>query len=254
MRSHVEMKKGGVEILCIDDDPDVIEILRKYLVPEGYSVTGALSGEEGVELAVKAKPALITLDIMMPKKDGWQVLRELKQKPETRDIPVIIHSIVENRPLAMSLGAVDVITKPTEPKRLLSLIKQYYQSNGKFILVVDDHEDFALAFKDLLKRDGFNVRVATGGKEALEIVKESQPSLILLDLVMPGMDGFQVVRALQQDDRWKKIPIVILSGKELTEAEEQELNTHIVEFMKKDAFSTVEMTKTINRILNTPHA
>jgi len=254
VRSHVEMKKGGVEILCIDDDPDVIEILRKYLVPEGYSVTGALSGEEGVELAVKAKPALITLDIMMPKKDGWQVLRELKQKPETRDIPVIIHSIVENRPLAMSLGAVDVITKPTEPKRLLSLIKQYYQSNGKFILVVDDHEDFALAFKDLLKRDGFNVRVATGGKEALEIVKESQPSLILLDLVMPGMDGFQVVRALQQDDRWKKIPIVILSGKELTEAEEQELNTHIVEFMKKDAFSTVEMTKTINRILNTPHA
>lgn len=252
VRSHVGKK--GVEVLCVDDDPDVIEILRKYLVPEGYSVTGALSGEEGLELAVKIRPALITLDIMMPKKDGWQVLRELKQKAETKDIPVIIHSIVENRPLAMSLGAVDVITKPTEPKRLLSLVKQYYQSNGQFILVVDDHEDFALAFKDLLKRDGFTVRVATGGKEALEIIRESPPSLILLDLVMPGMDGFQVVRELQADERWKKIPVVILSGKELTESEEQELNTHIVEFMKKDAFSTAEMTKTINRILNTTHA
>ncbi|MEX2089131.1 MAG: response regulator, partial [Bacteroidota bacterium] len=247
-------KTGGVEILCIDDDPDVIEILRKYLVPEGYSVTGALSGEEGVELAVKMKPALITLDIMMPRKDGWQVLRELKQMAETRDIPVIIHSIVENRPLAMSLGAVDVITKPTEPNRLLSLVKKYYQSNGQFILIVDDHEDFALAFKDLLTRDGFNVKIATGGKEALEIIRETLPSLILLDLVMPGMDGFQVVRELQQNERWKKIPVVILSGKELTESEEQELNTHIVEFMKKDAFSTAEMTKTINRILNTPHA
>jgi signal transduction histidine kinase/DNA-binding response OmpR family regulator len=246
--------KRGVEVLCIDDDPDVIEILRKYLVPEGYSVTGALSGEEGIELARKIKPALITLDIMMPKKDGWQVLRELKQRSDTRDIPVIIHSIVENRPLAMSLGAVDVITKPTDPKRLLSLVKQYYEASGQFILVVDDHEDFALAFKDLLKRDGFNVKIATGGKEALEILNESEPAMILLDLVMPGMDGFQVVRELQQNDRWKKIPVVILSGKELTEAEERELNSHIAEYMKKDDFSTAEMTKTIKRILSTTNA
>ena len=244
----------GTQILCIDDDPDVIEILRKYLVPEGYSVTGVLSGDEGLEVATKMKPALITLDIMMPKKDGWQVLRELKQKAETKDIPVIIHSIVENKPLAMSLGAVDVITKPTEPKRLLSLVKQYYQSTDQFILVVDDHEDFALAFKDLLKRDGFNVKIATGGKQALGILKESQPALILLDLIMPGMDGFQVVRELQQNERWKKIPVVILSGKDLTEEEERQLTSHITEYMKKDSFSTAEISKTIKRILSTAHA
>ncbi len=115
---------GQVQILSIDDDPDVIEILRKYLVPEGYSIVGALSGDEGIEAALKMNPALITLDIMMPKKDGWQVLRELKQNPQTRDIPVLIHSIVDNKPLAMSLGAVDVMTKPTDPKRLLSLVKK----------------------------------------------------------------------------------------------------------------------------------
>ncbi|HEY6953278.1 MAG TPA: ATP-binding protein, partial [Bacteroidota bacterium] len=94
----------GVEILCIDDDPDVIEILRKYLVPEGYSVVGALSGDEGIEIAARIKPALITLDIMMPRKDGWQVLRELKNNSATKDIPVVIHSVVDNKPLAMSLG------------------------------------------------------------------------------------------------------------------------------------------------------
>ncbi len=137
----------GIQILCIDDDPDVIEILRKYLVPEGYSVVGALSGDEGIETAAKLKPALITLDIMMPKKDGWQVLRELKSNSSTKDIPVVIHSVVDNKPLALSLGATDVITKPTEPNRLLSLVKRYCQSTDQFILIVDDHEDLPLRSK-----------------------------------------------------------------------------------------------------------
>ena len=240
----------GVQILCIDDDPDVIEILRKYLVPEGYSVVGALSGDEGIEAAAKIKPALITLDIMMPKKDGWQVLRELKSNNATKDIPVVIHSVVDNKPLAVSLGAVDVITKPTEPKRLLTLVKQYCRTADQFILIVDDHEDFALAFKALLSQDGFNVKVATGGREALDVLKSSTPALILLDLVMPGMDGFEVVQQLQDNEQWRKIPVVILSGKELTEADQQRLDTHIAQFLKKDTFSTSEISKTIKRILH----
>jgi Signal transduction histidine kinase len=240
----------GVQILCIDDDPDVIEILRKYLVPEGYSVVGALSGDEGIEMAAKTKPALITLDIMMPKKDGWQVLRELKSNNATKDIPVVIHSVVDNKPLAVSLGAADVITKPTEPKRLLSLVKQYCQTTDQFILIVDDHEDFALAFKALLSQDGFNVKVATGGREALDVLKSSTPALILLDLVMPGMDGFEVVQQLQENEQWRRIPVVILSGKELTEEDQQRLDTHIAQFLKKDMFSTSEISKTIKRILH----
>jgi signal transduction histidine kinase/DNA-binding response OmpR family regulator/HAMP domain-containing protein len=240
----------GIQILSIDDDPDVIEILRKYLVPEGYTVVGALSGDEGIEIAARIKPALITLDIMMPKKDGWQVLRELKNNPATKDIPVVIHSVVDNKPLAVSLGATDVITKPTEPKRLLTLVKQYCRTADQFILIVDDHEDFALAFQALLSQHGFNVKVATGGKEALEVVKTSTPALILLDLVMPGMDGFEVVQQLQENERWRKIPVVILSGKELTEDDQRRLDTHIAQFLKKDAFSTSEISKTIKRILH----
>jgi CheY-like chemotaxis protein len=244
-----------VQILSIDDDPDVIEILRKYLVPEGYSIAGALSGDEGLEMAVKMKPAIITLDIMMPKKDGWQVLRELKQNPQTRDIPVLIHSIVDNKPLALSLGAVDVMTKPTDPKRLLSLVKKHYQSGDKFILLVDDNLDFALACKDLLKRDGLTVKIATRGEEVVKILQESIPSLILLDLVMPGMDGFEVVRELQHKAAWKSIPIIVLTGKSLTPEDHKELDPYVADYLMKDTFSTAAISSAIRKILTvTPPA
>ncbi len=239
-----------VQILSIDDDPDVIEILRKYLVPEGYSIVGALSGDEGLEMAVKMKPALITLDIMMPKKDGWQVLRELKQNPQTRDIPVLIHSIVDNKPLAISLGAVDVMTKPTDPKRLLSLVKKHYHSGDQFILLVDDNLDFTLACKDLLKRDGLEVKIATRGEEALKILHDSIPSLILLDLVMPGMDGFGVVRELQRKEAWKSIPIIILTGKSLTPEDHKELDPYVADYLMKDTFTTAAISNAIRGILN----
>ncbi|MCX6144618.1 MAG: response regulator [Ignavibacteriales bacterium] len=239
-----------VQILSIDDDPDVIEILRKYLVPEGYSLIGALSGDEGLELALRTKPDLITLDIMMPKKDGWQVLRELKANPETREIPVIIHSIIDNRPLALSLGAVDVMMKPTDPKRLLTLVKKHYKSGDQFILVVDDNLDFALACKDLLKRDGLNVKIATRGEEAVKILEESIPSLILLDLVMPGMDGFSVIHALQSKEQWTNIPVVVLTGKSLSEEDHKSLDPFIADYLMKDSFTTAAISGAIKKILN----
>jgi signal transduction histidine kinase/CheY-like chemotaxis protein/HAMP domain-containing protein len=239
-----------VQILSIDDDPDVIEILRKYLVPEGYSLIGALSGDEGLEIASRVKPDLITLDIMMPKKDGWQVLRELKANPETKDIPVIIHSIIDNRPLALSLGAVDVMMKPTDPKRLLTLVKKHYKSGDQFILVVDDNLDFALACKDLLKRDGFNVKIATRGEEAIKILDESIPSLIILDLVMPGMDGFNVIHALRSKEQWTTIPVVVLTGKSLSEEDHKSLDPFIADYLMKDSFTTAAISGAIKKILN----
>ncbi len=240
---------GGAQILCIDDDPDAIEILRKYLIPEGYSVISALSGEEGIKMAQQAVPALITLDIMMPEKDGWQVLRELKANPKTKDIAVVIHSIIDNKPLAMSLGAVDVVAKPTDPTRLLSLAKQFVKSRDEFLLVVDDNEDFAETIRRLLVEDGYKVQVANGGTKALEILRSSSPALILLDLMMPEMDGFAVVRELQQNEKWRKIPVVILSGKDLSETEWKQLNMHISDFMKKGSISSVELRQTINKVL-----
>jgi len=246
--------RGMAQILCIDDDPDAIEILRKYLIPEGYSVASALSGEEGIKLAKQIIPALITLDIMMPEKDGWQVLRELKASASTKDIPVVVHSIIDNKPLAMALGAVDVIAKPTDPSRLLTLAKQFVKSSDQYLLVVDDNEDFAETIRQLLVQDGFSVKVANSGQKALELLKTSTPALLLLDLIMPGMDGFGVVRELQQNEQWRKIPVVILSGKELSDTEWKQLNVHISDFIKKGSISNVELRQTIQKVLGNEKA
>ena len=239
----------STRVLCIDDDPDVIEILTKYLVPEGYSVVGANSGDEGIKLALEQAPALITLDIMMPKKDGWQVLRELKANDKLKDIPVIIHSIIDNKPLAISLGAIDVIAKPAEPKRLLSLVQRAAGSGEHFVLVVDDNEDFTTAVKGLLQTEGFKVEVANDGPKALEILGKSTPSIIFLDLVMPQMDGFQVIQQLQHNETWKKIPVVVLSGKELTSEEWEKLNAYAKDFVKKAEFTQGTLSNTIKQIL-----
>ncbi|HWP82427.1 MAG TPA: response regulator [Bacteroidota bacterium] len=245
----VDHQVGKVEVLCIDDDPDVIEILRKYLVPEGYSVAGATSGDQGIQLAAQLKPSVITLDIMMPHKDGWQVLRELKANPSTKDIPVIIHSIIDNKPLAMSMGAVDLMPKPVEPKRLLAMVEAACKSKDEFVLIVDDNEDYTLMLKHLLEKDGFNSRIANSGKEALAILQKEHPAMILLDLVMPEMDGMEVVQKLAAHEKWKNIPVVILSGKELSKEERERLDTHIKDFMKKAEFSGEKISHTIKKIL-----
>ncbi|HTX19627.1 MAG TPA: response regulator [Bacteroidota bacterium] len=240
---------SGPRVLCIDDDPDVIEILMKYLVPEGYSVVGANSGDEGIRLAHDEKPSLITLDIMMPQKDGWQVLRELKADDALKDVPVIIHSIIDNKPLAISLGAIDVLTKPAEPKRLLALVQRVASSGEKSVLVVDDSAEFTQAVQRLLEGEGFKVSVANTGAQAFEILSRTIPSIIFLDLVMPQMDGFEVIQRLQRDEVWKKIPIVVLSGKDLSSEEWEKLNAYAKDFVKKAEFTQGTLSTAIKQIL-----
>lgn len=240
---------NGTKILCIDDDPDALEILRSYLIPEGYNITVALSGDEGIKLAKEIRPALITLDIMMPQKDGWQVLRELKRDASMKDIPVIIHSMIDNKPLAMSLGAIDVMPKPVDSKQLLQRVQSAVKSSDQFVLVVDDNKDYSNTLKDLLEQQGFNTKVANSGTEAIEILKRTTPAVIFLDVVMPGMDGFQVVRKLQGNDKWKKIPVIILSGKELTDRERDMLQSSIKDVLNKEEFSKDAISNTIKRVL-----
>jgi CheY-like chemotaxis protein len=249
-RPSMPAQGSGTRVLCIDDDPDVIEILTRYLVPEGYSVLGANSGDEGIRIALEQHPSLITLDIMMPRKDGWQVLRELKANPELQDIPVIIHSIIDNKPLAISLGAIDVVAKPAEPKRLLALVQRAANSRESFVLVVDDNEDFTLAVRRLLEADGFKVEVANSGLQALGILEKSVPSIIFLDLVMPQMDGYDVIQRLQRNESWKNIPLVVLSGEELTSEEWEKLNSYAKEYLKKTDFTQETLSTTIKKILH----
>lgn len=239
---------NGPLVLCIDDDPEVIELLKKYIIPEGFSVAEAYSGDEGISKAEIIQPTIITLDIMMPHKDGWQVLRELKQNTKTRHIPVIIHSIIENRPLAFSLGAVDVVTKPTDAVELLKILKREMSSKDDFVLLIDDDEDFLQALEKIVTSEGYTVKTAMNGLKALEVLQEAVPSVIFSDLVMPEMDGFQFVQRLQHNDRWRNIPIVILSGKDLSTEEKQILNSRITEYLRKSEFSPESLTSVLKRI------
>ena len=240
----------GVLVLCIDDDTEVIELLRRYLIPEGYSVKGANSGDEGIRLAQELHPSVITLDIMMPEKDGWQVLRELKNNPATSDIPVIIHSIVDNRPLALSLGALEVVPKPSEPKKILSIVERACRSNKQPIMVVDDNQDFAEALQAMLENEGYHAVALFGGDDALKNIEAINPSLLILDLIMPGVDGFAVVEQLRSQERWRNLPIVILSGADLTNEQRQDLDKVIQEFIDKGHFSKELISNTIKKIIS----
>lgn len=239
----------GTQILCIDDDPDVIDILRGYLAPEGYSILKALSGDEGIAIAAKVKPGLITLDIMMPIKDGWQVLRELKQNPLTRDIPVLIHSIIDNKPLALSLGAADVIPKPTDPKRLILLVRTYCKSATPGVLIIDKNTGYISTTKGILESAGYVTKNASSSKEALAMLEKSTPAVIFFDPVILEADGYQFVQRLQSNERWRSIPIVILSGKPSTKKVWEQWNLQIKEYLPKEESSPETITNTINRIL-----
>jgi signal transduction histidine kinase/CheY-like chemotaxis protein len=236
-------------ILCIDDDPDAIEILKNYLIPEGYSVTSALSGNEGIELAHKLKPALITLDILMPEKDGWQVLRELKQSPDTGNIPVIIHSIVDNQPLALSLGAIDIMPKPVDANKLLSLVRLSCAANDRYVLLIDDNREFTQVMSELIEHGGYRIRTADNVVRASEMLREAKPAIIFLDLVMPEMDGFGFITELKSDESYRDIPVIILSGKTLTGPEMDFIESHVEHYMRKEEFSHEAILNTIKRIL-----
>ena len=244
------LKNGGeTRVLCIDDEPDVIEILRNYLVPEGFSVYGANSGDDGIKLAEKLQPSVITLDIMMPKKDGWQVLRELKANPLTQNIPVLIHSMVDNIPLAFSLGAIDYLPKPADVSLVLKTVRKATTIDDKHVLVVDDNDDFRSLLVKVLQDEGYKVQSANNGKVALSTIESSRPSLILLDLSMPVMDGFEMLRKLKQSDQWHSIPVIILTGIELSESQVAEINQMTAELLKKKDYSADTIASAIKKAI-----
>jgi len=240
---------SGTLVLCIDDEPDVSELMKRFLIPEGYAVQTATSGDEGIRLAEQLHPSVITLDIMMPVKDGWQVLRELKNNPKTNTIPVVIHSIIDNKPLALSLGAFDVITKPTDSKQILAVVEHACHTKDQTILIVDDDGDFSDVLRQILQREGYRTLSVTNGEEALTTLKEIRPSLIFLDLKMPGMDGFAVLEHLRADDRWQSIPVVILSGADVSDTQRALLQKHTQDFIEKGKFSKELISQTIKRTI-----
>ncbi len=201
---------GGSTILVIDDDAAVRDLMQRFLAKEGFNIVTATGGEQGVRLAQEMKPDAITLDVMMPGMDGWAVLSALKADALTADIPVVMLTIVDDKNLGYALGADDYLTKPIDRERLLAAMRKYRRDLP--VLVVDDDDVLRELMRRILEKDGYSVTEARNGRDALDRLAEVTPGLILLDLMMPEMDGFELVEELRHHPSWRSIPIMVVTA------------------------------------------
>ncbi|MYE87548.1 response regulator, partial [Candidatus Poribacteria bacterium] len=244
-------------ILVAEDNEQAAQLLGIYLTEAGYQVEYAADGEEAIAKAAEIQPFAITLDILLPKKDGWQVLKEMKTKPNLQSIPVIIVSVTEERQLAFGLGAVDHLVKPIDKETLLASlqsVKLPSRDGSPRILVVDDDPQTVRLLSTVLTNNGYEVLKVYGGNEAIETTISQSPDLIILDMMMPQVDGFQVVRHLTGDPRTCDIPIIICTALDLTDEDRDRLNGQIQSVIQKTGNVKEELLATIKRIerLRTP--
>jgi signal transduction histidine kinase/CheY-like chemotaxis protein len=219
-------------ILVIDDDAAARDLLGRTLEGAGFRVVSATDGREAVRLARTLRPSAITLDVIMPEMDGWAVLRELKIHPETRDIPVIMVTMTDDRDMGYALGATDFLTKPIERGQLVRLLERHRSTDpDAHVLVVDDNEQVRDVVRRSLEKEGWAVEEAENGEVALERVEQKPPVLILLDLMMPVMDGFQFVAELRK--RSFTMPIVVVTAKDLTDEERRKLSGEVEGLVQK---------------------
>jgi CheY-like chemotaxis protein len=215
----VDAALPAVTVLVVDDDPAARDLLTTNLGREGYRTIQARGGDEALELARKSQPDAITLDVLMPKKDGWTVLAALKADPELRDIPVIMVTVAPDRGIGLSLGAAEVMTKPVDRGELTSLLRQLLSRDGP-ILVVEDDVATRDTVRHTVEKMGLTVAEVTNGRLALTWLAENpMPALILLDLMMPEMDGFEFLDTFNRRADWRHVPVIVITAKQLTAAE-----------------------------------
>jgi signal transduction histidine kinase/CheY-like chemotaxis protein len=231
-------------VLVIDDDPNACELMVRSLSKEGFRVLTATEGVDGLRLAREFHPHVITLDVLMPGMDGWSVLRELKADPKLSAIPVIMITMADDRSTGYALGASDYLTKPIDRERLAASVRRYRQGT-EGVLVVEDDDDTREMMVRTLGNDGWTVRAAANGRLALDRVRESVPELILLDLMMPEMDGFEFIAHLRENEAWRSIPVVVLTAKDITPEDHLRLQGNVRKVFRKASFSRDELIEEI---------
>jgi len=239
-------------VLVIDDDATTRELLTHYLSEQGFNVQAAASGEDGLKLALELSPNVITLDVMMPDVDGWTVLNSLKGNPQTSNIPVVVLSMVNDRSIGMTLGASDYLAKPVNSASLERVMRRYQCASPPCsVMVVEDDHYTRHMMRDLLKREGWDVIEAENGRVALEALDDHNPILILLDLMMPEMDGFQFLEAMRAIEAHQDTPVVVITAMDLTPDDRQRLNGSIQRIVQKGAFSREDLLKQIRDLVVT---
>lgn len=220
-------------VLVIDDDPTARDIVQRYLNQMGYRVLMASSGEEGLVKAREERPDAITLDVLMPQMDGWAVLTALRDDSDTAEIPVIVMTILDNRNLGFSLGATDFLNKPVNKAQFQRVVRRHVGTHAREVLLVEDDPSTRELSRRMLQRDGWTVHEAENGKAALEYLDAFTPDLILLDLMMPVMDGFEFIERLRGEERWNDVPVVVMTAKELTQDDRDRLNSRVEHLLQK---------------------
>jgi len=237
-------------VLAIDDNPDGIDIIRKYLGGE-YTVIGHLSGEDAVEKAKALNPVAITLDILMPKTDGWQVLRGLKETPETRDIPVIVVSVLDDRRLGFSLGAAEYMVKPVDKNILLKNLQSLeWGAPITRVLIVDDEVETVRLIGNILKEANYEVFTSYNSEDAVKLIKDFRPQLVVLSLTMPRVSGFDVIEFLKTEQEAKDIPLIVLTYRDFTEQEMHALNGRIRAILNRGLLSEEDLGRELKNAMS----
>ncbi len=230
---EVDAGQAGT-VLIVDDDPTARELMARHLRKAGFHVLEAPDGRAGLEAARAARPDVITLDVLMPRMDGWAVLQELKSDPDLADIPVIMATITDERNLGIALGASEYLTKPIDRGRLAAVLARYSRAGSpRRVLVVEDDESARALIRRALEAEGWEVDEAENGRVALERLAEREPALVLLDLMMPEMDGFEFLETLREGEDPSPVPVVVITAKELTEDDHLRLNGGVERIVQK---------------------
>jgi len=221
-------------VLVIDDDAIARDLMTRFLTRQGFGVVASGRGREALAMARQWHPIAITLDVLMGESSGWDILAELKADPELAAIPVIMVSIIDDKDRGFSLGANDYLTKPVHPARLASILEKFrLEGQTGTVLIVDDDESSRQFMRRLLNRYGWKIIEAADAIEGLEQISLEIPSLILLDLMMPEMNGFEFITHLRTKEQYRSIPIVVLTAMELTEEERNHLAKHVARIAYK---------------------
>jgi len=242
-------------VLVVEDDVHIATVLRTYLESDGYRVEVAEDGQTAIHLAHALRPFAITLDISLPKMDGWSVLNALKRDQATSSIPVVVVSIVDNRDFGLVLGATDYLVKPIDPDRLRVVLEALGAQVGAAadgsVLIVDDDPALRDVLSSLLAEDGWRVATAADGQAALAAVAHERPSAMVLDLMMPRVDGFQVLQSLRDEPTTRDLPVIVVTAKDLTEDDRQRLSRSAERVILKQAMPLEDLRHEIRGLLQT---
>lgn len=244
--------KGDGIVIVIDDDSMVRELLRDYLSQRGYAVAVAADGKEGLRLAKKLRPDAIILDVKMPGVDGWKVLSTLKSDSLLADIPVVMMSVEEYKNQGYAQGATDYLVKPVRHEELVGILKKYHigDDSQSLVMVVEDDTVIRELIASMINAAGLRVFKAENGKVALEHIEHKHPTLILLDLRMPVMDGFEFLSHLREHEKWRSIPVVVLTSSHLTAEEQASLQGEVVNIFQKQTYNRDDLLLHVHQLIS----